>query len=256
MGNIENNGTVGSDEPGVNSSLAVLEKGCQPPSRDLISSLHVLNKKIPLENAVLLKDVVRTFPMKIPLYYFSLIKDLSDINDPIRKQCVPSIEEIKENAYDSIDPLHEEEMSPFPCLVHRYPDRVLLIVANKCFMYCRHCTRKRIWKNKMAEPSLKEIETALNYVYADRKIREVVISGGDPFTLGTEKLDYILSLVAKRGNIEVIRIGTRAPVVFPQRIDRSLCGVLERYDNLWINVQFNHPRAVTPESARAWGKLQ
>jgi len=211
---------------------------------------------IPEEDRPLVKQAIKTFHIRIPLYYLSLIKDLNDLDSPIRRQCVPSIEEIKGEIHEKIDPLGEEKTSPAPCLVHRYPDRALLIVTGRCFMYCRHCTRKRLWRSRIPEPTLKDIDLALSYVRQNRQIREVIVSGGDPLTLPTEKIDYILSSVAGLKNVEVIRIGTRAPVVLPQRIDDNLCRVLEKYENLWINTQFNHPDEITPQAISACKKLQ
>jgi lysine 2,3-aminomutase len=208
------------------------------------------------EEKTLLKQVTKLFHMRVPQYYFSLIKNPLDINSPIRKQCVPSLEEIQEGAGEKIDPLGEEKSSPIPCLVHRYPDRVLLIVTGHCFMYCRHCTRKRLWRSKVQEPTLKDIELALHYVKENKQIREIIISGGDPLTLATEKIDYILSSISRIPSIEAVRIGTRAPVVLPQRIDDNLCAVLKRYDNLWCNIQFNHPDEITEQSIQACKRLQ
>ncbi|MFA6281047.1 MAG: KamA family radical SAM protein, partial [Candidatus Omnitrophota bacterium] len=217
-----------------------------------------LSRFIPISEAEkpILKQVIKTFHMRIPLYYLSLVKNLTNPHDPIRKQCIPSIEEIEREVHEKIDPLGEEKNSPAPCLVHRYPDRALLIVTGRCFMYCRHCTRKRLWRSRIPEPTLKDIDLALTYVKENKEIREVIVSGGDPLTLPTEKIDYILSSLKSIKNIEVVRIGTRAPVVFPQRIDENLCKVLEKYENLWINTQFNHPREITSQSALACKKLQ
>jgi lysine 2,3-aminomutase len=194
--------------------------------------------------------------MSITPYYFSLIENPNDEDDPIRKQCVPTVSELKDDFTEEVDPLSEEETSPVSCLVHRYPDRALLIVSNRCFMYCRHCTRKRIWKNNLPQPTLKEINKALEYVKANKKIREIIVSGGDPLRLSSQKINTILAAIARCENIEAIRIGTRAPVVYPSRIDEELCKVLSKYKNLWINVQFNHPREVTVQSEEACRKLQ
>ena len=204
----------------------------------------------------ILEQVTKAYRMLVSEYYFSLIKAPQNPNDPIRRQCVPSAEELREEYIDSIDPLGEENTSPIPCLVHRYPDRVLFLVTNRCFMYCRHCTRKRLWKNKTSDLPLSEINKALDYIRENSRIREVIVSGGDPMTLATEKLDYILSAIYRIKNIEAIRIGTRTPIVFPQRVDSKLCEVLAKYSNLWINLQFNHPREITLEAASACRKLQ
>lgn len=203
-----------------------------------------------------LRQVIRRFHMRITPHYFSLIREPQNPFDPIRMQCVPALQELCAESHEHIDPLGEEKTSPVPCLVHRYPDRALLLVTNKCFMYCRHCTRKRLWREKISEPTLKDIDLALSYVADNKQIREVIISGGDPLTLPTERLDYILSSVARRPNIEVVRIGTRAPVVLPSRIDDNLCTVLAKYQNLWINVQFNHPNEISAQAVQACRKLQ
>ncbi len=223
-----------------------------------IRSVEDLSKFITLDEKDVknIKQVSKQYNMRIPEYYFSLIKEPQNLKDPVRMQSIPDACEIDENFHESIDPLGEEKTSPVRCLVHRYPDRALLIVTNNCFMYCRHCTRKRIWRKSIPEPSLKELEQALEYVKSNKSIREIIISGGDPLTLSTERLDYILASVAKIKNIDVIRIGTRAPVVLPQRIDDSLCKVLGKYDNLWINTQFNHPNEITAQSTKACRKLQ
>lgn len=203
-----------------------------------------------------LNKITQIYHMRIPQYYFSLIKEPANPQDPLRRQCLPSIEETYESEIENIDPLGEEKTSPTPYLVHRYPDRVLLLVTSICFMYCRHCTRKRLWKNTAPDPSLKDISQALTYIKANPRIREIIISGGDPLTLNTERLDYILCRVSQIKSIEAIRIGTRAPIVLPQRIDTSLCSVLKKYANLWINLQFNHPREITPMSTAACKKLR
>lgn len=246
------------EEPGGGKKITLAEGNWQTDYKNSLQSIADLITAVPIpeEEIPFLKQVVKVFPMRIPAYYFSLIGDVGDSCDPIRKQCVPSIEEIKESAGDKVDPLGEEKTSPFPCLVHRYPDRVLLLVSSNCFMYCRHCTRKRLWKNRISDPTLRDIEKALAYVREHKNIREIVVSGGDPLTLPTEKLDYILSVISRCENIEVVRIGTRAPVVFPQRIDYNLCKTLEKYNKVWINTQFNHPREVTQEVTLACAKLQ
>ena len=226
--------------------------------KSFISSVDQLSALIDLDKVTqkTLNEVVKKYHMLITPYYFSLIKDANNENDPIRKQCVPAIEELFEGPSDKIDPLGEKETSVTSLLVHRYPDRALLIVTSRCFMYCRHCTRKRLWKANNVEPNLMEIKTALDYVRSTKAIRELIISGGDPLTLSPERLDWILTEVSSIPHIEVIRIGTRTPVVFPERINRTLCKILGAYNNLWVNVQFNHPDEITPEAAEACRKLQ
>ena len=212
--------------------------------------------KYPVKEIPLLKEVEKKYHVRIPRYYLSLIQNMNDPGDPVRKQCVPSIEELRDEDCDNIDPLGEGETSPVSCLVHRYPDRVLLLVTGVCFMYCRHCTRKRLWHSKHAEPTEKDFDKSFEYIRKNKNIREIIISGGDPLVLPTEKLDYIISRASKIKTIEALRIGTRAPVVNPSRIDDSLCAMLEKYRNIWINVQFNHPNEITKESIEACRKLQ
>jgi lysine 2,3-aminomutase len=246
-------------EDGADSRNTVMtEDDWRAACKKSVTNVNELSQEIslkPSEKAGL-AQVIKAFHMRITPYFLSLIQDAAGAADPIRKQCVPSIEEIRGGVHESIDPLAEEKTSPFPCLVHRYPDRVLLLVTGKCFMYCRHCTRKRLWKHKTPEPTLKDIEEALDYVKEHKEIREVVISGGDPLTLPTEHLDQILAKVSALKNVEAIRIGTRTPVVLPSRIDDQLCEVLEKYDNIWMNVQFNHPREITPQAAEACRRIQ
>lgn len=203
-----------------------------------------------------LKTVEELYHVRIPEYYLSLITDPENQHDPIRLQCAPSVEELNDTNEANIDPLGEENTSPVQCLVHRYPDRALLLVTGRCFMYCRHCTRKRLWKDECSDPSLSDIQKAIDYIKENDKIREIIVSGGDPLTLATDRLDYILDALSNISHLEVIRIGTRTPVVYPQRIDKSLCKMLERYTNIWINIQFNHPREVTSEAITACKKLQ
>lgn len=234
------------------------DKSWQSSYAGSIKELDDLSNFIPFlpEEKVLLQKVIKRYHMRITPYFLSLIKDPSDHKDPIRMQCVPSIEEINDTMYENKDPLGEKKDSATPFLVHRYPDRALLIVTGRCFMYCRHCTRKRLWRAQIQDPTLADIEKSLEYVKATPKVREIIISGGDPLTLPTERLDHILSAVSSIDSVEVMRIGTRAPVVLPQRIDDDLCKTLEKYKKLWVNVQFNHPNEITPQSEEALRKLQ
>ena len=246
------------EEPGGSSHGSEIDNNWHSGYKYSLKNIKELSRYIPLEGRekLLLRRIIKTYHMRIPLYYLSLIEDLSNPLDPIRRQCVPTIEELSEGVQETIDPLGEERTSPTSCLVHRYPDRVLLIVTSRCFMYCRHCTRKRLWKTNDFVPTLKDIEHAIRYIRGNRNIREVIISGGDPLTLPTERLDHILYSISSVKHIEVIRLGTRALVVLPQRIDECLCRALEKYENLWINTQFNHPREVTTEAIGACRELQ
>lgn len=249
--------TVGSLEEEPGGSL-LLEKDWLTLYRNSIKNIEELSRHIPLDEQEKksLSEVCDIYHMRITDYFLSLIKNPLDKEDPIRRQCIPDVREIKEDIHESIDPLGEEKTSPVRSIVHRYPDRVLFIITNRCFIYCRHCTRKRLWKKNIPEPNLKDIEDGLDYIKKHSKIREVIVSGGDPFTLSNERLNYILCSLSKIKNVEVIRVGTRAPVVSPSRIDNALCCILAKYDNLWLNTQFNHPKEITPQSISACKRLQ
>jgi len=240
------------------SAAALVQEHWKDASRNCVKTAEGLTRFLPIgdDEKAKLQRVIKKYQMRLPLYYLSLIKNLSNVNDPIFLQSVPSTKELFDTEESTIDPLGEEHDSPVPCIVHRYPDRVLFTVTGKCFMYCRHCTRKRLWREQIAEPTKEDYEAAIAYVSAHPEVREVVVSGGDPLTLSTSKLDFILSSLSKIPHLQAIRIGTRAPVVMPHRVDTELCAALMKYNNLWVNVQFNHPTEVTPQSAEACRKLQ
>ena len=223
-----------------------------------ISNIDLLSEFIPLsqKEKISLKKVTDIFRMNITPYYLSLIADVNDKKDPIRMQSVPDPREIAFTDEEFMDPLGEEKTSVCSCLVHRYPNRALLIVTSRCFMYCRHCTRKRLWKRGLFKTPASEIDKAIEYIRKTEAIREVIVSGGDPLTLSTPELFCILKKLADIKNVKVIRVGTRTPVVLPERIDAELCAMLEQFGNIWINVQFNHPREITAESEEACRKLQ
>lgn len=223
-----------------------------------INNIDALSEFIPLsrEEKISLKKTTDIFRMNITPYYLSLIADVNDKKDPIRMQSIPDPRETVFTDEEFMDPLGEEKTPVCSCLVHRYPNRVLLIVTSRCFMYCRHCTRKRLWKRGLFKTPEAEIDKAIEYIKKTETIREVIVSGGDPLTLRTTELFGILKKLAAIKNVKVIRIGTRTPVVFPQRIDDALCVMLEQFDNIWMNVQFNHPREITAESEEACRRLQ
>ena len=195
-----------------------------------------------------------SYRMAITPYYLSLI-DPDDPFDPIRRQAVPSAEELYFAPEDQRDPLHEETDSPCTGLTHRYPDRVLFLVTNRCSSYCRHCTRRRFAGQEDTALTRSEIDTSIEYIRSHPEVRDVLLSGGDPLTLSDENLEYILSKVREIPHVEIIRIGTRTPVVMPQRITPELCAMLKKYHPLWINTHFNHPKEVTPESTKACAML-
>ena len=224
--------------------------------RNRITSVKELSRFISLSDKEQsqLKLVTAKYPLAITPYYLSLI-DLDDPDDPIRKQAIPSIEEISMGAMGMEDPLEEKRDSVVPGLVHRYPDRVLMVLTDICPMLCRHCTRKREWHNGGWVRNDTEIEAMLDYIRRTPQVRDVIISGGDPLTLSTERLESIIARVRAIQHVEIIRIGTRFPVVLPQRIDAELCNMLSKYGPIWLNTHFNHYSEITPESARACDRL-
>jgi lysine 2,3-aminomutase len=221
-----------------------------------ITSIDELSKFIPLSRVQQkrLNLVTTKYPVAITPYYLSLI-DPFDENDPIRKQAVPAFEEVAFAGIGYEDPLDEKRESVVPGLVHRYPDRVLMILTDVCPMLCRHCTRKREWKHGFWMRTGQEIDAIIKYIAENKKIRDVILSGGDPLTLSTHKLEDVISRLRKIEHVEIIRIGTRFPVVLPQRIDSELCKMLAKYGPIWVNTHFNHPREITAESAQACDRL-
>lgn len=197
-----------------------------------------------------IRRCLRMLRMAITPYYAALM-DPADPRCPIRRQAIPTAQELERSPGDEDDPLHEDVDSPVPGLTHRYPDRVLFLVTDQCAMYCRHCTRRRlVGATDRARPA-HLVERALAYIAANPSIRDVLLSGGDPFLLDDDRLEYIIRRLRAIPHVEIIRIGTRTPVVCPQRITPGLARMLGRYHPLFVNVHFNHPREVTPESARA-----
>ena len=201
-----------------------------------------------------LKLVTTKYPLSITPYYLSLI-NIDNPDDPIRKQVVPSFLEIALASMGREDPLEERRDTVVPGLVHRYPDRVLMLLTDICPVFCRHCTRKREWRNGSWVRTSGEIEAMLEYIRRNKSVRDVIISGGDPLTLSTHYLENVLSGLKRIAHVEIIRIGTRFPVVLPQRIDDELCAMLSKYGPIWLNTQFNHPQEITLESALACDKL-
>ena len=194
------------------------------------------------------------FRMAITPYYAALINP-DDPDDPILRQCVPTADELRSVPSDLDDPLYEEIDAPVRGLTHRYPDRVLFRITDQFGMYCRHCTRRRLAGMTDARRSKDEIDAAISYIRQHEEVRDVLLSGGDALLTDDDFLDYVLSEVRKIEHVEVIRIGTRTPVVLPQRITPELCSMLRKYHPLWLNTQFNHPNEVTAASARAVGML-
>ena len=195
-----------------------------------------------------------TLRMAITPYYLSLI-DLDDPHDPIRRQAVPTVNELHQSPADLLDPLHEDTDSPVKGLTHRYPDRVLLLVTDQCSMYCRHCTRRRFAGQTDQAVPVDQIDKCIDYIREHDEVRDVLISGGDPLVMSDERLEYVISRVREIKHVEIVRIGSRTPVVMPQRITPELCAMLKKYHPLWLNTHFNHPNEVTEESKRACAML-
>ena len=223
--------------------------------RDLDTFQKLLGIELPEETQEAFKQTVKKFPMSITPYYLSLIDTDNLENDPVFKQSFPSPLELAISKSEMSDPLHEDKDSPVTGLMHRYPDRVLLMVSNKCSMYCRHCTRKRQVGDVDSIPDKKQISKGIEYIRKTPQVRDVLLSGGDPFLLSDEKLDWILSELRSIEHVEIIRIGTRTPVVLPYRITDNLVSILKKYHPLWINTHFNHPRELTRSSRLAMAKL-
>lgn len=224
--------------------------------RNRIDKVETLGRYIPLSTVERsqLELVTQRYPMAITPYYLSLI-DPDNPDDPVCKQAVPAFEEITLGCIGMEDPLAEKEDSVVPGLVHRYPDRVLMVLTDICPMLCRHCTRKREWRHGAWTRTDSEVEAMLDYLRANTAVRDVIISGGDPLSLATASLESIIARIRAIPNIEIIRIGTRFPVVLPQRIDAELCNTLSEYGPIWVNTHFNHPNEITPESAAACDRL-
>lgn len=224
--------------------------------RNRIQSAEELRKYLDLTENELegIEKCLSSYRMAITPYYLSLI-DPDDPYDPIRRQAIPGTEELYYAPEDQRDPLHEETDSPCTGLTHRYPDRVLFLVTNQCSSYCRHCTRRRFSGQEDTALTKSEIDASIAYIRAHSEVRDVLISGGDPLTLSDENLEYVLAKVREIPHVEIIRIGTRTPIVMPQRITPQLCAMLKKYHPLWVNIHFNHPKEITPEAAKACDML-
>ena len=192
--------------------------------------------------------------MAVTPYYLSLI-DLDDPLDPIRRQAIPTAFELYQSPEDLVDPLHEDTDSPVKGLTHRYPDRVLFLITDQCSMYCRHCTRRRFAGHADAGVPKAQIDACIDYIRNHPEVRDVLLSGGDALLVSDERLEYIISELRKIPHVEIVRIGSRTPVVMPQRITQALCDMLKKYHPIWLNTHFNHPNEITEESAAACARL-
>jgi lysine 2,3-aminomutase len=198
-----------------------------------------------------LEAVHAVYPLRISRYYLELMKK---IGSPLWRQALPDIQEL-ENTNGLIDPLDEENLSPVPCLVHKYQDRALFLVCSECAVYCRFCTRKR--KVGKADMVVNDDTIAAGLAYLQRNpcITDVLVSGGDPFMLPVDRLDWILTALRAIPSIAVIRIGTRVPCTLPSRVTRRLASMLKKHHPLYINTHFNHPAEITEEAEKACARL-
>jgi lysine 2,3-aminomutase len=187
--------------------------------------------------------------------YFASLMDPINPNCPIRRQAIPRIEEIHLSKNEMVDPLGEDKHSPVPGLVHRYPDRVLLLVTDQCAVYCRYCTRRRLVGSHERSITQGNFEEVLKYLKSHRKVRDVLLSGGDPLLLENERLEEILGRLRALPHIELLRIGTRVPVTLPQRITGGLVRMLKKYHPLMISIHFTHPKEITETVRRACSEL-
>lgn len=221
-----------------------------------IETVEELKKYIPLttEEQEGAKKCLQTLRMAITPYYLALI-DPDDPYDPIRKQAIPTGLELHKADADLLDPLHEDTDSPVPGLTHRYPDRVLLLITDKCSMYCRHCTRRRFAGQNDNSMPIERIDKAIEYIRNTPQVRDVLLSGGDALLVSDDKLEYIIKKLREIPHVEIIRIGSRVPVVLPQRITKELVNMLKKYHPIWLNTQFNHPNEITEESKLACERL-
>lgn len=224
--------------------------------KNRIETVEDLQKYVSLtdEEVEGVRSTLKMLRMAVTPYYISLI-DPNDPDDPVRKQAVPTAKELLISPEDQLDPLSEDEDSPAPGLTHRYPDRVLFLITDMCAMYCRHCTRRRFAGQKDASAPRERIDRALEYIESATEVRDVLLSGGDALMVGDNNLEYILQRLRAIPHVEIVRIGSRAPVVMPQRITPELVQMLAKYHPVWLNTHFNHPNEITEESKLACERL-
>ncbi len=218
--------------------------------KNRINTLEDLKQYIPLTKEEDDPEILKELRMAITPYYLSLI-DPHDPYDPIRKQAIPTIHELHRSSSDLVDPLHEDVDSPVPGLTHRYPDRVLFLVTENCSMYCRHCTRKRFAGHHDKAPPPTQIDKCIEYIQETPAIRDVLLSGGDALLISDKILEDILARLKEIPHVEIVRLGSRTPVVMPQRITPELCEMIKKYHPIWFNTHFNHSNEITEDSKRA-----
>ena len=224
--------------------------------RNRIRTLEQLQRTLTLAEDELeaLRRGGAMLPFAITPYYLSLV-DRYDSEQPLRRTILPSTGEFLRTPGEADDPLGEDGHSPVPGLVHRYPDRVLLLAVDFCSTFCRYCTRSRVVGSGEIAPNESRLELIFDYLRCNPQIRDVLISGGDPLALSEDRLDWILGRLRAIPHIEFVRIGTKMPAVLPQRITPSLCRVLRKHHPLWVSMHFVHPDECTPEASQACGRL-
>jgi len=222
---------------------------------------HRLNSVDEIEKVVSLTESERKalqssglFRVDITPYFISLI-DPDDPNDPVRKQIIPRSDELQAFTAMMEDSLAEDRHSPVPGLVHRYPDRVLMLVTTQCASYCRYCTRSRIVGDPGQTFSQQEFDAQIEYLKRTPQVRDVLLSGGDPLVLAPKILERILTRLREIPHIEIVRIGSRVPVFLPMRVTQELCDMLSQFHPLWINIHINHPNEISQELADACDRM-
>jgi lysine 2,3-aminomutase len=223
--------------------------------RNRVRSTAALKRRFPaLRVTQRMTAAAGRFPLAITPYYASLIHNL-DASDPVFALCVPDGAEIADPPFLGDDPLGEDGDMPVPGLVHRYRDRALLLATTACAAYCRHCTRKRVAGQTETCISAARLAQTVEYLSVHPEIRDVIVSGGDPLTMDTDVLERVLRAVRSVSSVDIIRIGTRVPVVLPMRVTAELTAMLRRYHPLYVNTHFNHPVELTPDAALACTRL-
>ncbi len=224
--------------------------------RNSLRSLESLQALLPLapEEIAGVQSAEKRLPLRISPYW-ALLMNPNNPHCPIRRQTVPLIQEAHVGRGDLADPCGEDSHSPVPNLVHRYPDRVLLLVTDMCAMYCRYCTRGRLVGAKETPTSKDNLEEAFRYLAATKRVRDVLLSGGDPLMVSDDRLQYILQRLKQIPHIEFVRIGSRVPVTLPQRVNADFIAMLKRNAPVWMSMHFNHPKEVTPEVRKACNML-
>lgn len=213
---------------------------------------QVINLTAEEEKAI--REALKLIPMEMTAYYASVM-DPDDTTCPVRMQCVPTLAETNFANVDMEDPLFEDIDSPVHGLTHRYPDRVLFLITDMCGMYCRHCTRRRLVGGHQGPNTPEHIDAAVRYIEAHPEVRDVLLSGGDALSVSDDYLEGIIKRLREIEHVEIVRLGTRTPVVLPQRITPELCSMLRKYHPIWLNTHFNHPKEMTPEAAQACARL-